>query len=226
MANEKKKAGSYKVAFTMLLLFGPALLLIFISTRGCEHKFKKLDDYGRVPNFEFKTTEGKTLTLNTFKDKIVIFTTIQPTCPNDCGVQLWHIDQIIYQQLRKNKKKLGHVKLVSILTDGEGNQSDKISDVQATLRKEVEAYDPNIWMVVKGDAKKLYSIKHNKQSLLQEGDQYFGGQGFQELMLLIDKKGHLRMALHGNLEGEIRTMRDHMNLLQKEYDIAKWKNKK
>jgi hypothetical protein len=55
MANEKKKAGSYKAAFTMLLLFGPALLLIFISTRGCEHKFKKLDDYGRVPNFEFKT---------------------------------------------------------------------------------------------------------------------------------------------------------------------------
>jgi cytochrome oxidase Cu insertion factor (SCO1/SenC/PrrC family) len=226
MANETKKAGPYKVALTMLLLFGPALLLIFISSGGCEHKFKKLDDYGRVPNFEFTSDSGKKLTLESFKNKVVIFTTIQPTCPNDCGVQLWHIDQLIYQQLRKNKKKLGHVKLVSVLTDGEGNQSDRISDVQTTLKNEIEDYDPSIWMIVKGDAKKLYNIQHNKQSLLQKGDKYFGGEGFQELMLLVDKKGHLRMALHGNLEGEIRTMRDHMNLLQKEYDIEKWKNKK
>ena len=28
------------------LVFGPALFLIFIATRGCDHRFKKLADYG------------------------------------------------------------------------------------------------------------------------------------------------------------------------------------
>jgi cytochrome oxidase Cu insertion factor (SCO1/SenC/PrrC family) len=226
MANEKTKAGRFRVAFAMILLFGPALLLIFISTRGCEHKFKKLDDYGNVPEFSFTTKTGKIISNKTLKNKIVIFTTIQPSCPNDCGVQVFHLDQLIYQQLRKNQKKMSHVKLVSIVTDGEGGQSDKISDIEATLKNEIVGYDPSIWILVKGDAKSLYNIKHNKQSLLQKGDKYFGGEAFQELMLLMDKENHLRMVLHSNLEGEIRTMRDHMNLLEKEYDQAAWKNKK
>lgn len=226
MAKEKTKAGRFRVAYAMILLFGPALLLILISTRGCEHKFKKLDDYGSVPSYNFTTNTGKTISNKTLKNKIVIFTTIQPTCPNDCGLQLFHIDQLIYQQLRKNQKRMSHVKLVSIVTDGEGNQSDNISDIEATLKKEVVGYDPSIWMIVKGDAKSLYAIKHNKQSLLQKGDQYYGGQAFQELMLLVDKQSHLRMVLHSSREGEIRTMRDHMNLLEKEYDKAAWKSKK
>jgi hypothetical protein len=37
-------------------------------------------------------------------------------------------------------------------------------------------------------------------------------------MLLVDKKNHLRMVLPGKTESTIRTMRDHMALLEKEYD--------
>ena len=40
----------------------------------------------------------------------------------------------------------------------------------------------------------------------------------QELMLLLDKKNHLRMALSGTTEGMIRRMKQHIALLQKEYD--------
>jgi hypothetical protein len=53
---------------------------------------------------------------------------------------------------------------------------------------------------------------------LKEGDQYFGGQAFQELMLLLDKKNHLRMVLSGKTEGMIRRMKEHIALLQKQYD--------
>ena len=63
---------------------------------------------------------------------------------------------------------------------------------------------------------------------MKEGDQYFGGQAFQELMLLLDKKNHLRMVLSGKTEGMIRRMKEHIALLQKQYDkqnIAKGEDK-
>lgn len=220
------KAGPLKSVFALLLLFGPALLLIFISTRGCQHKFKRLEDFGAIPAFSFTDVKGQKITNDSFKGKIVIFTTIQVSCPDTCAISLWHIDQLIYQTLHQNNKKLGHVKLISIVTDGEGNPSDRLDDVIYTLKDQVQDYDPSIWTIVKGDARSLYNVKHNNQTLLQKGKEYFGNEAFQELMLLVDKKGHLRMVLPGKTESTIRTMRDHMALLEKEYDQeAAWKKK-
>ena len=218
MAHSAWKAGPLKTVFALLLLFGPALFLILISTRGCEHKFKVLDDYGPIASYQLTTVDGKHLSNKDFKDKIVIYTTIQPTCPDSCGITVWHLDQLIYQQLRKNKKKLGHVKLVSIVTDGKGGQSNNIQDVQYMLKDRIEGFDPLIWIIVSGDAKSIYNISNNGESLLKTGNEFFGGQAFQELMLLVDKKNHLRMVLPGKSESTIRTIRDHMALLEKEYD--------
>ena len=39
------------------------------------------------------------------------------------------------------------------------------------------------------------------------------------MMLLVDKSNHLRMILSGNSEGMIRKMKQHIALLQKQYDI-------
>lgn len=218
MAHSAWKAGPLKTVFALLLLFGPALFLIFISTRGCEHKFKVLDDYGAIKQYTLTTASGKQLTNKDFKNKIVIYTTIQPSCPDTCGVTIWNLDQLIYQQLRKNKKRLGHVKLVSIVTDGKGGQSNNIKDIQFMLKDRIEGFDESIWIIASGDAKSIYNISNNGESLLKTGKEFFGGQAFQELMLLVDKKNHLRMVLPGKTESTIRTMRDHMALLEKEYD--------
>ncbi|MNU48511.1 hypothetical protein D3C71_374310 [compost metagenome] len=226
MAKSNSKAGSLKSVFALLLLFGPALILIFISTRGCEHKFKELDDYGAIPTFSFTDSRGTIYTNHSFKNQIVIYTTIQPSCPDSCGISIWHLDQLVYQRLRENKKRLSHVKLISILTDGHGNPDKRLQDVEFMLKDRVEGFDPKLWIIVTGDAKSIYNIKHNGQTLLQEDEKYFGGNGFQELMLLADKSNHLRMVLPGKTESTIRTMRDHMALLEKEYDIKAYKLKK
>lgn len=218
MARSAWKAGPLKTVFALLLLFGPALFLIFISTRGCEHKFKVLDDYGAIKQFRLTTVSGKQLTNKDFKNKIVIFTTIQATCPDTCGVTIWHLDQLIYQQLRKNKKRLGHVKLVSIVTNGKGGKANNIKDIQYMLKDRIEGFDESIWIIASGDARGIYNKSNNGESLLKTGKEYLGGQAFQELMLLVDKKNHLRMVLPGKTESTIRTMRDHMALLEKEYD--------
>lgn len=220
MAKSSSKAG-LRTVFAFALLFGPALFLIFISTRGCQHKFKQLDDYGKVPAYSFTDAAGKKYSPESFKGKIVIFTTIQPGCPDSCAVDSWQIDQHIYQLLRSNPKKLGHVKLVSFVTDGKGNPSENLSDVEFMLRDRVQEYDPKIWILAQGDPRKLYNMKHNGASLLQKGPQYFGGEAFQELMLLVDKRNHLRMVLSGKTETMVRTMKQHLVLLEKQYDLEK-----
>lgn len=221
----KLTAGRKKVIFAFLLLFGPAFLLIFIGSRSCEHKFKQLDDYGEAVNYSIKTSTGEIITANDLSDDIVIITTLQTSCPNDCAVSFWHLDHKIYQQLRTNNKKLSKIRIVSFVTDGKGNPVEDVTPVVDMLSDNVEGYNPETWIVGTGNVKEIYDFKKNGQSLIQTGDQYYGGEGFQELMLLLDRDNHLRMVLSGKTEGMIRRMFEHVGLLKKEYDQKKAKAK-
>lgn len=224
--SKNTKAGSLRPVFSMLILFGPALILILISKAGCEHKFKVLDDYGKLPAYTFQSKTGKSITNKSFENKVVLYTTIQTSCPDTCALATWFIDQSIYQRMRTNAKKLGHVRIVSVVTDSKGNPSKDLAMVEAMLRRKVQGYDPKLWMLVSGDPEKIYDIKHNGQTLLQEDKKYFAGKAFTELMMLVDKKNHVRMVLSGKSESTIRSMRDHMALLEKEYTLAKHKARK
>ena len=220
MPKSNSMGGRFKGFLVLFLLIGPASLLIFISTRGCKHKFVELDDMGAIASYRFKSISGKEFTEKSFRGKIVLFTTLQETCPTDCALSMWHLDQIIYQHIRKNQKKLAHVKLVSFVTDGKGNPISNLNNTNEILYDQVVGYDPKIWILANGDAKAIYSITRNGKSLLEKGDAYFGGEAYQELMLLVDKKNHLRMALNGKSEGMIRKMKEHIALLEKQYDKA------
>lgn len=183
----------------------------------------ELDDYGVVKSVSF-TINGKETTFADFKGDALVITTLQKTCPEDCAISFWHIDQLIYQHIRKNKrKKLKQVRIISFVTDGKGNPlpDEEIQVIKDALKDNVELYDPSLWIIAKGDARSIYSFKHNGQNLVQKGEKYYGGESFQELVLLLDKEGHLRMVLPGNEEGLVRRMKEHIALLQKQYDKKK-----
>ncbi len=224
MAFKEQISSKKKSLLALLILFLPALFLIFIATRGCDHKFKVLKDFGAVKDVVFKSHSGENIKNTKFSDfqgDILLITTIQVSCPDSCAVSFWHINQKLYQHIRKNKhKKLKQVRIISFATDGFGNSLDdtQINTIKDALKDNVEGYDPNIWIVASGDTREIYDFTANGQSLLQKGSQYFGGESFQELILLLDKKQHLRMVLPGNTEGLIRRMSEHLALLQKEYD--------
>ncbi len=223
--HKKSTAGRLKVIFAFLLTFGPAFLLVFISQQSCEHKFKTLDDYGKAIEYSFTDASGNQRSAKEFKDQIVVITTIQQNCPDSCAISLWHLDQAIYQHIRKNKhKKMKKVKIISFATDGQGKPLKDLSTVQAALKDQVEEYDSSLWILASGDVRSLYNFKHNGKTLLQEDKKYFGGQAFQELMLLLDKQNHLRMVLSGRTEGMVRRMKEHIALLQKQYDKARKKS--
>ena len=68
------------------LVFGPALFLIFIATRGCDHRFKQLADYGLVkaPTFSVYNHKGKQqLSLRDNQNQVVIITTLQKPSRTD-----------------------------------------------------------------------------------------------------------------------------------------------
>ena len=219
---ERTKAGRIKVIYAFILLFGPALFLIFISTRGCNHKFKTLDDYGQAVNYRIRTDDGKTYRSKDFQGDIIIVTTLQETCPHDCSVSFWHLDQSIYQHIRKNsRKKMKQVRIISFVTDGKGNPVEDLSVIRQAIEDNVEGYDPKIWILASGDVRAMYDFEHNGQSLLQNETEGSAQPSFEELMLLLDKNNHLRMVLSGKTEGMIHRMKEHIALLQKQYDKEK-----
>jgi hypothetical protein len=225
MAN-KKSAGRTKSILALSILFGPALFLIIIGVvgaRSCEHKFKVPDDYGELIDYSFTDARGKKFTSKDFKDNVVLINVLQPKCPDSCGISFWHLDQSIYQNVRTNKKKLGSVRIISFVTDGKGNPVTDVKQVSDMVKDRVEEYDPDIWYIASGESKAIYDMENNGETLLQTGDDKFGGEGYQELMLLADKENHLRMVLPGDSEGMIRRMKEHVALLQKVYDKEKKK---
>ena len=214
----KSNARHAKKILAILLVFGPAFILICIATRSCSHNFKELDDYGVADNYAFIDAQGIKHTVDDFKEYSVLINVLQPTCPENCSVSFWHLNHLIYQKMRDNARKKGSLRIITFVTDGKGNPLKDLSAVSDMLADQVEGYDPNIWIVASGDPKKIYNFEHNNARLLQEGDTYYGGKAFQELMLLLDKKNHLRMVLSGKSEGMIRRMREHVALLKKQYD--------
>ena len=206
-----KKRANRLIGF--LLVFGPALLLIFIGTRSCEHNFEELEDYGPVTEFEFTDANGVKRNSREFKDDVVLVNVLQSSCPDSCSVLMWHINQTIYQHIWKNKtKKTKQIRMISFLTDGNGNSVKDLSVINDAINDLAENYDPSIWILASGDVQSIYNLENNGISLIEEE------ANFQELMLLIDKDHHLRMVLSGNVEGQIRRMKQSMALLQKQYD--------
>ena len=207
-----------KISSVLLVLFAPAFILIFISTRGCKHKFKELDYFGLAENYIFFDSQGEKHSTEEFQDYTVLINVLQPSCPYDCSISFHHFNHLIYQKMCRKSYEEGSLRIITFVTDGEGNPIKDISSVRQMLLNQVEDYDPKVWIVASGEPEKLFNFSQNNSSLLQEGDEYYGGHAFQELMLLLDKKNNLRMVLPGNSEGLVRRMSESIALLKKEYD--------
>lgn len=231
MAQIETKAGRGRSILMLLLVFGPASLLVFFALNKCENKFKLLDDFGVIGSYTFTTSEGETITEENMHGNVVVFTTIQGSCPQDCAIAINHFNLLIYQKYRKTQRKNSHIKFVSILTDSEGNPVDNLEEVQFYLQDEIQGYDPNIWMLVSGDPKQVYNVENNGVNLFDQKDTLaFGGKPYLQAMLLVDKENHLRWVGKGATERSkttemvireesmIRDFEQQMALLEKQYD--------
>ena len=119
---------------------------------------------------------------------------------------------------------MGHIKFVSIVTDQEGNPVDDLSEVEFLMNDIIQGYDPSIWTLVTGDPKQIYDIESNEVNLFaMKSDTAFATKPHLEMLLIVDKENNLRLVRKGNQEGLIRDFKEHIALLQKQYDKAAYK---
>ena len=221
MASKNKKAGRSSVWILSILLFGPALIIILFS-KSCTNHFQTLDSYGNIGKFELKTNDGQILTEKDLKGHITIFTTIQNTCPDSCGIDLWFIKEHLFKRIYTNAKKLKHVRIVSIVTDTKGNAA-AIDDVLLYRLKDiVKDYDEKYWKLAEGNPKDIFNFEHNGINVYEQtGDEFLGDRMFLETLLLIDDEGNLRFVRYGRSESMVRDFHDGFTLLQKEFEDKK-----
>lgn|SRR5690554_971677 len=203
----------------VFVVFGPAAFLILITTSKCEHNFQELPIYSELGEYKFIGANGKVISNKTQEGKITLFTTVQTSCPQNCAIDLFKFNLQIYQDYRKNQKKLGHIDIISIVTDKEGNPVQDLDGMLFIMNDMIEGYDPSIWNIVTGDPKQVYDIENNGVNLFTTvSDSAYAGKSFLETMLIVDKQNQLRLVRRGNQEGLIRDFKQHVSLLDKQYD--------
>ncbi|PKR79674.1 hypothetical protein CW751_13985 [Brumimicrobium salinarum] len=174
-----------------------------------------------MPKYEFVGADGQLITNETQEGKVTLFTTLQTTCPQQCAIDIFKFNLQIYQDYRKNQKGLGHVKIISIVTDEKGNPVDNLDELLFTMNDMIEGYDSSIWNLATGDPKQIYDIENNGINLYSTtSDSAFAKKSFLETMLIVDKENQLRLVRRGNQEGLIRDFKQHVALLEKQYDKA------
>lgn len=226
MSEATKKPGFLKKSKLIIILALPALVIIFsfIINRGCQHKFVELDVLGEIPSFNATTIDGRKINNESFKDTIVIYTTLQMTCPKECGINFWFMDENLYYFIRGSRFEYPFIKIVSFVEgfDGQPATHQDLKDMEEILRDNVRKYDPQFWMVVSGDASEVYNIVKNGQNLKDvDGEEFINGKAYNSTLLLADKKNQLRMMMRGDKEGYVRTMGQHLKLLLNEYNQQK-----
>jgi len=228
--------GLKRLGLMILVLFGPGSLIYFLA-KNVENKFVDLPYLGThhyekdsngavkdstlysIPNFNLTTVEGKSITRNTFKDKFIVVTTIQNSCPDNCGMYFLHFDEIFYSKLSKNTDSYDDVVILTILTDHEGNPVDSISDKLMEEVQQIKGYDPNLWVIAKGDPKPLfdfnYANKHFYELPSTPDNNEVGTKAFINSMVLIDKKGHVRGFTGARSYSDVSNYFDILKVLKK-----------
>ena len=239
-------AGFKRILILLLIFLGPGAVILYISKTFENHFVKMpyigtqyaLDEKGNkldstlftVPNFELKNFDGTIINRGSIRDKFIILTTIQLDCPSlsECGLGMYHFDEIIFKKIIKNADNYHNVRVLSVLTDEKGKPLDKPNK---KLLEEIKDYDKNFWWFATGDASPIYSFEYygdifsNHPSTPEEGE--IGTKAFINSLVLIDKKGHIRGVSGAKKDADIRNFFDMLKLLKKEeFDINRAKNKR
>ncbi|MCO5267782.1 MAG: SCO family protein [Brumimicrobium sp.] len=219
MEKKENKGGKKKSILMILLAFGPAILLFLVSLGKCSNNYQQLPVFSEIPSYKFIGANGKEITEKTQAGYITIFTTIQVSCPTSCAIDLFKFNMGLYQEYRKDQKEFKDVKILSIVTDEQGNPVDNIDEIIYTLSDMVVGYDSTIWNLVTGDPAQVYNVENDKgvNLYMQENQEAFAQKPYLSVLLLADKKNQLRYVGLGNQEGYIRDFKQHIALLRQEY---------
>lgn len=172
-----------------------------------------------IPDFELTTFDGHTINRDSIRDKFIILTTIQNSCPklDECGLGVVLFNEILYSKMVKHPDGYSNVRVLSILTDING-KPDTLPNT--LLREEMAEYDQRFWWFATGDPTPFYSFPYYGDLFINypstPAEHEVGSKAFVNSLVLIDKKGHIRGLTGAKSDTHIRNFFDLLKLLKKE----------
>ena len=232
--------GLKRLGLMIIVLFGPGSLIYFLA-KTVNNKFVELpyigehqyqyDENGNkidsilytLPPFELTTLEGKKITNNSIKNKFVVVTTLQNSCPDNCGTFLFHFEELFYKKLEDNQDSYDNVIILSILTDHEGKLEEQPTEKFVEEMHTIENYDKDLWWITTGDAKPIFSFNYLGKNFYDlpstPNNDEVGSKAFINSLLLIDKEQHIRGFTGARSYSDISNFFDLLKILKKvEFD--------
>lgn len=234
-----------KRLITILVIFlGPGFVIWFIAKTFDNH-FIELPYMGytytynedgtvkdsipyQVPDFDLTTFEGETINRDSIRDRFIVLTTIQNSCPelDCCALGLYHFDMLFYEKVLDNDS-YDNVQILSVLTDQNGRVDT--NGVSPKLKEEMAEYDLSKWWLCTGDPTPFYDFPYYGDQFMNHkaspDDGEIGDLAFTNSLVLIDHEGYIRAVTGSKKDSDIRNFFDMLKLLKKEeFDRNRKKN--
>lgn len=227
-------SGFKRVIAVTLIFLGPGIIIWWMAKTienhfidlpylGWEYSYdaegNKIDSTAyNIPPFQLTSFNGTPITRDSIDGKFIILTTIQNNCENldSCGLGLYHFNEIIYSTMLEHPDSYSNVRVLSILTDKDGNPDSIPSKLLTEMMAE---YDQRFWWLATGDPTPFVSFPYygdifkNHKSSPEEGE--IGSKAFVSAMVLIDKEGFIRGVSGAKRDSDMRNFFDLLKLLKK-----------
>jgi len=186
-----------------LPIYQPTMVSTELVDSTIQHKKK----YHKIANFSLTNQKGKTITQNTYKDKIYVADFFFTTCQTICPIMTDHIVEI--------QKEIIDDPDVMLLSHSVTPEIDNVAQLKRYAEK--KGVNAKKWNLVTGDKKEIYKLA--RKSYLAVKDNGDGGpfdMVHTENFMLIDKKRQIRGFYDGTNAEDIDRLLEDIQILKEE----------
>jgi len=171
--------------------------------------------YQKVADFSFVNQDSQIITNASFEDKIYVVDFFFISCPTICP-------KVTKQMLRIHDrfKEEGRLKLLAHTIDPKRDTVGRLKQYASKL-----GVDHDKWWFVTGEKDELYEIADDYFSVATENPEAPGGFDHSGRIILVDWNGIVRSFANGTDPQEVDALMKDINVLLKEYDSERIKNK-
>jgi len=178
-----------------------------VSTELVDSTIQHQKKYHKIADFSLTNQNGKTITQNTYKDKIYVADFFFTTCQTICPIMTDHMVVI--------QKEIIDDPDVMLLSHSVTPEIDNVAQLKRYAEK--KAVNAKKWNLVTGDKKEIYKLA--RKSYLAVKDNGDGGpfdMVHTENFMLIDKKRQIRGFYDGTNSEDIDRLLEDIQILKEE----------
>jgi protein SCO1/2 len=218
MTDITKKSPTWKVLGILFLLIGMPILWVVINKTGIHYSKKlpiyferELDAkgdtiYHTIDNFKLVNQYGDSVTLDTYKDKILLVSFFFASCETVCPKMNGYIGTHIYREFAKDT----NIRFLSFTVD-------PANDSPAVLLKYAQSFNANShWQFLTGSKTQIYDLAANSFKIPGAEDVH-NGLFHSNKIVIVDKQKRVRGVFDTNGQNEKSATIDAVRALKLEY---------